>query len=226
MTAATGKPFAALPGSQFPLGATPGEGGTNFAVSSGVADRIVLCLVDDGGAETQIPLLDYDAGVWHAFVPGIGTGQAYGYRATGPYDPARGVRCNPAKLLMDPYAHAFSGSVTFGPELSTDLGVTAVELLSVHESVPEAFLLRRGLTNYWGYNTIGYFAPHQAYRPRSGPGSPAARSTSSRRWWMRCTRRARGTARRRVQPHRRGRSPRPDAVLPGPGQSRVLPPGR
>ena len=70
-----------------------------------------------GGAETQVPLRDYDAGVWHAFVPGIGAGQAYGYRATGPYDPAHGVRCNPAKLLLDPYARAFSGTVTFGPEV-------------------------------------------------------------------------------------------------------------
>src|ERR1019366_7882345 len=177
--------------------------------------------------------------------PGIRAGQAYGYRATGPYDPARGVRCNPAKLLLDPYARAFSGAVTFGPEVFgysardpdapsaadssasvprslviadeafgwrdgarprhrfsdtviyelhvkgftmrhpeippelrgtyaglgheaaiahlIDLGVTAVELLPVHESVPESFLVARGLTNYWGYNTIGFFAPHQRY---------------------------------------------------------------
>jgi isoamylase len=254
MTAAAGERRTALPGSQFPLGATPGEGGTNFAVASGVADGMLLCLFDEGGAETQIPLRDYDAGVWHGFVPGIGAGQAYGYRATGPYDPERGVRCNPAKLLLDPYAHAFSGSVTFGPEVLgytegdpdapsaadsaasmprslvvadnplrwregarprhrfsetiiyelhvkgftmrhpgippelrgtyaglgheaalahlTDLGVTAVELLPVHESVPEAFLLRRGLTNYWGYNTIGYFAPHQAYSAAVRAGKP------------------------------------------------------
>jgi isoamylase len=254
MTAAAGERRTALPGSQFPLGATPGEGGTNFAVASGVADGMLLCLFDEGGAETQIPLRDYDAGVWHGFVPGIGAGQAYGYRATGPYDPARGVRCNPAKLLLDPYAHAFSGSVTFGPEVLgyaegdpdapsaadsaasmprslvvadnplrwregarprhrfsdtiiyelhvkgftmrhpgippelrgtyaglgheaalahlTDLGVTAVELLPVHESVPEAFLLQRGLTNYWGYNTIGYFAPHQAYSAAVRAGKP------------------------------------------------------
>jgi isoamylase len=254
MTAAAGDPMIALPGSQFPLGATPGEGGTNFAVASGVADGMLLCLFDEDGAETQIPLRDYDAGVWHAFVPGIGASQAYGYRATGPYDPARGVRCNPAKLLLDPYARAFSGSVTFGPEVLgyasgdpdtpssadsaasmprslvaaddrfpwregarprrrfsdtiiyelhvkgftmrhpgippelrgtyaglgheaaiahlTDLGVTAVELLPVHESVPEAFLLQRGLTNYWGYNTIGYFAPHQAYSAAVRAGKP------------------------------------------------------
>ena len=254
MTAVSGQTATALPGSPFPLGATPGEGGTNFAVASAVADGMVLCLFDEAGAETQIPLRDYDAGVWHAFVPGVGEGQAYGYRATGPYDPAGGVRCNPAKLLLDPYARAISGSVTFGPEVFgyaaedpdapsvadsaasvprslvvaedafrwregthprhrfsdtiiyelhvkgftmrhpgippelrgtyaglgheaaiahlLDLGVTAVELLPVHESVPEAFLLQRGLTNYWGYNTIGYFAPHQGYSAAVRAGKP------------------------------------------------------
>jgi isoamylase len=254
MNAVSGQTPTALPGSPFPLGATPGEGGTNFAVASAVADGMVLCLFDEAGGETQIPLRDYDAGVWHAFVPGVGEGQAYGYRATGPYDPAHGVRCNPAKLLLDPYARAFSGSVTFGPEVLgyagddpdtpsgadsaasvprslvmaedafrwregthprhrfsdtiiyelhvkgftmrhpgippelrgtyaglgheaaiahlLDLGVTAVELLPVHESVPEAFLLQRGLTNYWGYNTIGYFAPHQGYSAAVRAGKP------------------------------------------------------
>ena len=108
---------ATLPGSEFPLGATAGRTGTNFAVASSVADGMLLCLFDETGAETQIPMRDYDAGVWHVFVPGIGTGQAYGYRATGPYDPARGVRCNPAKLLLDPYARALHGTVTFGPQV-------------------------------------------------------------------------------------------------------------
>ena len=227
----------ALPGSEFPLGATVSDGGTNFAVASEVADGMVLCLFDAAGTETQIPLRDYDAGAWHVFVPGIGAGQAYGYRAAGPWDLTRGVRCNPSKLLLDPYARAITGAVTFGPEVlghsisdpgspSTmdsaasvprslvmadasspqsgsaqwrhsyadtifyeihvkgftmrhpgvppelrgtyaglgheaaiaylvDLGVTAVELLPVHESIPEAFLVQRGLTNYWGYNTIG-----------------------------------------------------------------------
>jgi isoamylase len=254
MIPGSGQTVTALPGSPFPLGATPGEGGTNFAVASAVADGMALCLFDEAGVETQIPLRDYDAGVWHAFVPGIGEGQAYGYRAAGPYDPAGGVRCNPAKLLLDPYARAFSGSVTFGPEVLgyaadnpdapsavdsaasvprslvmaedafrwregthprhrfsdtiiyelhvkgftmrhpgipaelrgtyaglgheaaiahlLDLGVTAVELLPVHESVPEAFLLQRGLTNYWGYNTIGYFAPHQGYSAAVRAGKP------------------------------------------------------
>ncbi len=245
MTAAAGQPPDPLPGSQFPLGATARDGGTNFAVASSVADGMMLCLFDENGAETQIPLRDHEAGVWHAFVPGIAAGQAYGYRATGPYDPARGLRCNPAKLLLDPYARAFSGTTTFGPEVFgysardpdapsdadsaasvprslvladeafgwrddarprhqladtiiyelhvkgftmrhpqippelrgtyaglgheaaiahlTDLGVTAVELLPVHESVSGASQVAQGLTNYWGYNTIGYFAPHQRY---------------------------------------------------------------
>jgi isoamylase len=242
-----------LPGSQFPLGATPGDGGTNFAVASSVADAMTLCLFDGDGRETQVPLRDYDAGVWHGFVPGAGPGQAYGYRAAGPYDPARGLRCNPAKLLLDPYARAISGEVTSGPEVLgyavgnpdapsaldsaghmprglvvdgafgwadgrplrrrysdtiiyemhvkgftmrhpgvpaelrgtyaglgheaaigylTDLGVTAVELLPVHQNVPESFLVQRGLTNYWGYNTIGYFAPHNGYSAAVRAGRP------------------------------------------------------
>jgi isoamylase len=243
-----------VPGSQFPLGATVTETGTNFAVTAGVADGMLLCLFDEADAETRVPIADRDGDVWHVFVPGIGAGQAYGYRATGPYDPARGVRCNPAKLLLDPYTRAVSGAVRFGtevlgysaadsdepneadsapcvprsvvvadeafpwrdgsfrrrgyadtiiyevhvkgftmrhpgvpPELRgtyaglgheaaiahlTDLGVTAVELLPVHESIPEAFLVRRGLTNYWGYNTIGYFAPHQGYSAAVRTGRP------------------------------------------------------
>jgi glycogen operon protein len=268
VTAAAGSAAGTLPGSQFPLGATVAAAGTNFAVASGVADGMTLCLFDEVGAETRFPLRDYDDGVWHAFVPGIGPGQAYGYRATGPYDPARGVRCNPAKLLLDPYARAISGAVAFGPEVlgyaagdpdapSTldsagqvprslvvdeafswsdreppryryadtviyevhvkgftmrhpgvppelrgtyaglgheaalshllDLGVTAVELLPVHESVPEAFLPQRGLNNYWGYNTIGYLAPHQGYSAAVRPGGQEAKSPSSRPWSTPCT---------------------------------------
>jgi isoamylase len=245
MTPAAGQAAGSLAGRRFPLGATVRDGGTDFAVASSVADGIMLCLFDENGAERQIPLPDHEAGVWHAFVPGIGAGQAYGYRAAGPYDPAHGLRCNPAKLLLDPYARAFSGTVTFGPEMfgysardpdapSTadsaasvprslvladeafgwpddarprhrpsdtiiyelhvkgftmrhpeippelrgtyaglgheaaiahlvDLGVTAVELLPVHESVSGPSQVEQGLTNYWGYNTIGYFAPHQRY---------------------------------------------------------------
>ncbi|HEX6523658.1 MAG TPA: glycogen debranching protein GlgX [Streptosporangiaceae bacterium] len=233
----------ALPGSPFPLGATPRDGGTNFAVVSGIADRVILCLFDEAGHETQLELPDYDAEVWHGFVPGIGPGQAYGYRVYGPYDRAAGLRCNPAKLLLDPYARAIKGWTCYGPEVYdydfdqpdaaseldsaryvplslvtgafkwgndtppqrsyaetviyeahvkgltmlhpdvperlrgtyaglahkavinhlTKLGVTAVELLPVHQHATEEFLVQRGLSNYWGYNTIGYFAPHHGY---------------------------------------------------------------
>jgi Carbohydrate-binding module 48 (Isoamylase N-terminal domain) len=107
------QPTGTLPGSEFPLGATVTEAGTNFAVASEVADG----MFDDTGAETRISMRNYDASVWHAFVPGVAAGQAYGYRAAGPWDPARGVRCNPGKLLLDPYARALHGTVTFGPEV-------------------------------------------------------------------------------------------------------------
>jgi glycogen operon protein len=254
MTATETQATRTLPGSRFPLGATVTATGTNFAVASDVADGMLLCLFDEAGTETRIPVQDCDAGVWNVFVPGAGPGQAYGYRATGPYDPANGVRCHPARLLLDPYARAVSGTVTFGPEVLgyseagqdvpneadsapcvprsivvadepfawhdgarrahtyadtiiyeahvkgftmrhpgippelrgtyaglghpagvahlRDLGVTAVELLPVHECVPEAFLVRDGLTNYWGYNTIGYFAPSQAYSAAVAAGRP------------------------------------------------------
>jgi glycogen operon protein len=234
-------------GDRFVLGATliPGRDGVNFAVASDVADAVTLCLFDSGtGEETQVRLKDYDAGVWHGFVSGIRPGQRYGYRVSGPFDPASGTRCNPSKLLLDPYARAFSGTVTYGPELLdhdpddpgkpsqldskdhisrsvvvdpeydweddsrplyshaesviyevhvkgftkthpalpaelrgtyaglghpaitdylADLGVTAVELLPVHEFLSEGHLLDHGLSNYWGYNSIGFFAPHQGY---------------------------------------------------------------
>jgi isoamylase len=247
-----------LPGSPFPLGATLHSdsehgGGTNFAVASEVAAGLTLCLFDADGHETQIPMLDFDAGVWHTFVPGVKAGQAYGFRAQGPYDPAQGIRCNPAKLLLDPYARAVTGTVTDNPDVLgyvggnpdtpsdtdsapdvprsvvtdpaygwrdsgpparpyadtviyevhvkgftmqhpgvppalrgtyaglaheaatsylTQLGVTAVELLPVHEFVPEGFLTGRGLTNYWGYNTIGFFAPSQRYSAEVRAGRP------------------------------------------------------
>jgi isoamylase len=242
----------ALPGRPSPLGATPGPDGTNFAVAS-AADGVLLCLFDADGTETQIPLQEREGEVWHGFVPGVGPGQAYGYRATGPYDPRRGLRCNPAKLLLDPYARAIHGEVRPGPEVLgyaaddpevpseldsagqvprslvtdtafgwsdrprpghsvadtivyevhvkgftaahpavppelrgtyaglahdaavghlVDLGVTTVELLPVHHYVPEGTLVDRGLTNYWGYNTIGFFAPHAGYSAAVRAGRP------------------------------------------------------
>ena len=107
----------ALPGRPSPLGATPRDGGVNFAVASTVAEAAEVCLFDDAGHETRFRLPDYDGGAWHGFVPGAGPGQAYGFRVRGPYDTARGLRCNPAKLLLDPYARAVRGEVSFGPEV-------------------------------------------------------------------------------------------------------------
>jgi isoamylase len=234
------------PGNAYPLGATWDGSGTNFALFSEVAERVELCLYDLGGesGETRIELTEVDGFVWHSYLPGIGPGQLYGYRVHGPYDPRQGQRCNPAKLLLDPYGKAVQGelrwnealfsyrlgdpgsvnsadsaafmprSVVINPyfDWSDDraprtpyhetliyeahvrgltlrnpdvpaelrgsyaglgsppvidhlakLGVTAVELMPVHQFVPEQRLVERGLTNYWGYNTIGFFAPHNAY---------------------------------------------------------------
>ena len=266
---------SALPGTSFPLGATPGERlgktGTNFAIASSVASGVTLCLFDEAGQETQIPLRENDADVWHAFVPGIGPGQAYGYRSAGHGIPRRAsaatraapprplrasgrrngvvragtarpcrgrpghperprllgahprslswIRRSSGRTPSRPW-HRYSDTVLYEihvkgftmrhpgipPELRgtyagpgheaaiahlLDLGVTTVELLPVHHHVAEPFLASRGLTNYWGYNTIGFFAPHSGY-------SAAVRACASRRRGQRvqsdggrhCTRRA------------------------------------
>jgi glycogen operon protein len=239
------------PGSPTPLGATWNGEGTNFALFAPAAESVDLCLFDDSaagqaGREHRIALEEVTYHVWHGFVPRIGPGQRYGFRVDGPFDPDRGARWNPSKLLTDPYARALDGEFVaddaiFGyptgrddthqdhrdsaafvpksvvvhdvfpwgsdhhrphtqwadtviyelhvrgftmrhpdvpPELRGTyaglahpsviehlhkLGVTAVELMPVHHFVSEPPLLRRGLGNYWGYNTLGYFAPHAAY---------------------------------------------------------------
>src|ERR1700722_7074727 len=106
-----------LPGRPSPLGATPRDGGTNFAVASSVAQEAEVCLFDSAGPETRFKMPDNNAGVWPGCVAAVGPGQAYGFRVHGPYDAARGLRCNPAKLLIDPYARAVRGEVRFGPEV-------------------------------------------------------------------------------------------------------------
>ncbi|WP_343203466.1 hypothetical protein [Mycobacterium sp. UM_CSW] len=283
-----------VPGRPDALGATPDAGGTNFAVASG-GDEVTLCLFDADGAETQLVMPDRDGDVWHGFVPGIAPGQAYGFRVSGPFDPGRGLRYNPAKLLLDPYARAIAGDVRFGPEVVghslenpaapspldsaqhvprslvcaalppltapkpqhaladsilyevhvrgftashpgvpeelrgtyaglahdaalqhlTDLGVTAVELLPVHRSVPEQFLVDRGLTNYWGYNTIGFFAPQANYSAAARAGQSGA-EVEEFRAMVDALHAARfgSDSRRGVQPHGRGRSGRAHPVLP------------
>jgi isoamylase len=243
------------PGAAYPLGATWDGSGTNFALFSEVAERVELCLFDDGDAETRLELTEVDGFVWHCYLPGVGPGQRYGYRVTGPYDPRRGHRCNPAKLLLDPYGKAIDGlvrwddallgyrtdapdqpsgadSAPFMPrnvvvnpyfdwtgdrqlrtpyhqtviyeahvrgltirhpqvpaelrgtyaglasppviEHLTRLGITAIELMPVHQSVPERELAARGMTNYWGYNTIGFFAPHNGYSGSREPHGQVA----------------------------------------------------
>jgi glycogen debranching enzyme GlgX len=249
-------PASTWPGQHQPLGATWSEESTNFAVFAPEATKVEVCLFDESGeGERRFQLTEYTLGIWHGAVPGLPKGQLYGYRVDGPWEPEKGRRFNPAKLLIDPYAKAVSGSVVpespiFGyvlpapddgkatraekaltrseedsapymaksvvvhdefdwgddkrpaikwtdtiiyelhtkgftqlhteiPEklrgtyagLTTDaavhylkdLGITTVELLPVHQFVPEPDLAEKGLTNYWGYNSIGFFAPHNAY---------------------------------------------------------------
>ncbi len=117
------------PGNPYPLGATYDGSGTNFALFSEVADRVELCLFDDAGNEECVDLVEVDAHVWHAYLPNVAPGQEYGFRVHAPYDPENGLRGNPHKLLLDPYAKATSGEIdwdqalfsyTFGDPDSTD----------------------------------------------------------------------------------------------------------
>ncbi|GAB3531471.1 glycogen debranching protein GlgX [Arthrobacter tecti] len=232
------------PGDAYPLGATYDGTGTNFALYSEIAEKVELCLIDDDGAESRIELKEVDGYVWHGYLPHVSPGQKYGYRVHGPNNPAEGHRCNPNKLLLDPYAKAVHGQIdwdqalfgyNFGDEHSVNnedsaphmmlgvvinpffnwdgdrmprtpyhqsviyeahvkgltqlhpeipeeqrgtyagvahpaviahlqkLGVTAIELMPVHQFVNDSTLQEKGLSNYWGYNTIGFFAPHNAY---------------------------------------------------------------
>ncbi|HEY3873710.1 MAG TPA: alpha-amylase family glycosyl hydrolase, partial [Actinocrinis sp.] len=236
------------PGCGYPFGASYDGAGTNFALFSEAATRVELCLFDDADREERIDLTEIDAFTYHAYLPGVGAGQRYGYRVHGPFDPAAGHRFNPNKLLLDPYALAIEGGIGWGqsvfgypfgrPEARDELdsaphtmrsvvvnpyfdwagdlaaeqrprtayhptvvyeahvkgltqqhpalppeirgtyaglghpaivehlaalGVTAIELMPVHQFVHDQRLVDAGLRNYWGYNTIGFFAPHNDY---------------------------------------------------------------
>ncbi|MCH9760780.1 MAG: glycogen debranching protein GlgX [Actinomycetia bacterium] len=243
------------PGKSYPLGSTYDGSGSNFAVFSEAAELVELCLFSPDGTggliETRLPLPEVDGFVWHGFVPEVEPGQRYGYRVHGPHDPAAGQRCNPNKLLLDPYAKAIDGtfhwdqslfgynfgdpdsrndddsapsmpkSVVINPffDWGTDrppqheyadsiiyeahvkgltqthpdipersrgtyaaiahpaiiehlksLGVTAIELMPVHHFANDSTLIEKGLSNYWGYNTIGFFAPDFKYGASTTPG--------------------------------------------------------
>ncbi|OBJ63092.1 glycogen debranching protein GlgX [Mycobacterium colombiense] len=105
------------PGNPYPLGASYDGAGTNFSLFSEIAEKVELCLIDDQGSESRIPLDEVDGFVWHAYLPNITPGQRYGFRVYGPWDPAAGHRCDPSKLLLDPYGKAFHGDFTFGQAL-------------------------------------------------------------------------------------------------------------
>jgi glycogen operon protein len=240
------------PGKPYPLGATFDGAGTNFSLFSELAERVELCLFDDHGQETRVDLPETTALCWHGYLPAIGPGQRYGFRVHGPWAPESGQWCNPAKLLLDPYAKSVAGlwdwseavfpyhftepetskndldssafaakSVVINPSfdwgndrppntpwhrtivyethvkgftrthpgipeelrgtyaglshpVSVDylkaLGITAVELLPVHQFVQDSTVMERGLRNYWGYNSIGYLAPHNEYAAAGRPG--------------------------------------------------------
>ncbi|PYL80104.1 MAG: glycogen debranching enzyme GlgX [Verrucomicrobia bacterium] len=237
-------------GYPYPLGATWMGNGVNFALFSETATSVELCLFDNVDATEEnirIPVTEHTDQVWHVFLPDVRPGQLYGFRVAGPYDPERGLRFNSSKLLLDPYAKAIAGEVSWADEMfgyvvgSKDedltrdfrddawgvpksvvidaafdwqgdkrpgiplhssviyelhvkgfsklwpdvpeklrgtyaalgtpaaidyfkqLGVTAIELLPVHAHIDDKVLIDRGLSNYWGYNTIGFFAPHTQY---------------------------------------------------------------
>jgi glycogen operon protein len=232
------------PGRPYPLGASTDAEGTNFSLFTSAAEAVELCLFDSDGTEVRYQLPEVSAFRWHGYVPGVGAGRSYGFRVHGPWDPQRGQVCNPAKLLLDPYAKAICGGIrwteacygyrfgaptvrndadsapfvprsvvvdeafdwgddrpprtelhesmiyeahvkgftalhpTMKPDLRgtyaglatpeaiehlTLMGVTAIELLPVHHFVHDQHLIERDLRNYWGYNSIGYFAPHGEY---------------------------------------------------------------
>jgi len=241
-----------LPGKPYPLGATYDGNGVNFALFSENATGVKLCLFGQGDDDQVYEVIDIDEVtdyVWHVFIPDLKPGQRYGYRVYGRYLPKKGIRFNPQKLLVDPYAKAIEGRIevkdsmfdyAFDRDLKKnifekntldsaaeinkcvvidtsfdwegvekpdipmhdsiiyelhvkgftathpdipeedrgtyrglsnqkiidyfrDLGVTAIELMPIHHFVHNKFLLDQGLSNYWGYNSIGFFAPHAEY---------------------------------------------------------------
>jgi isoamylase len=149
-----------------PLGATLTKEGVHFRVFSSLAERIELCLFDDAGAETRHDLVLEPGFIWHLFLPGLVAGQAYGFRVHGPYDPARGFRCNPAKLLVDPYAKAISRDIKWGAEMfSYPLGgdELAIETSDSAANAPRSYVVDESFTwdddqrpGHWPEHTVLY----------------------------------------------------------------------
>src|SRR5437899_3681981 len=124
------------PGNNYPLGATYDGAGTNFSIFSEIAERVELCLFDEKGNETRFDLPEVTSFCWHGYLPNLGPGQRYGFRVHGPWAPADGHRCNPAKLLLDPYARAISGDITWGPAVLPYAIGSDGETISDEDSAP------------------------------------------------------------------------------------------
>jgi len=242
------------PGHPYPLGPTWDGKGVNFSIYAAHATAVELCLFEENSGQPKsiIKLFERTSQIWHIYIPGISPGQCYGYRIYGPFNPSKGQRFNPNKLLIDPYAKAISGSVnwheslygyevgkddlTFSeldsapfvpksvviddsydwegvkapdtsyhtsiiyeahvkgltklhPEIPEDirgtysaiahpiiikhlksLGITAIELMPIHQFINDNVLVEQGLNNYWGYNTINFFAPDTKYSSKGTLG--------------------------------------------------------
>ena len=151
-------------GAPAPLGATVVEGGVNFAVHASIAESVRLCLFDEHGQETEsFELPEHADGVWHGFLPGCAAGQRYGYRVHGPYRPANGLRCNPRKLLIDPYAKALAGEFRWHPALF-DYRAGGAPRASHRDELDSSAMVPKGVVT-------GDAGP-----VREGPGVPWAQS--------------------------------------------------
>ncbi len=177
------------PGSPYPLGSQFDGGGTNFAIFSEVADRIELCLFDEQGAETRVELPERNGLVWHGYLPRIGPGQRYGYRVHGPYDPPTGLRCNPAKLLLDPYAKAIDGRTDWDEALFS-YRFADPDAFNDADSAP--FAMKSVVINPYfdwdgdrplrvPYNESVIYEAHVKGHDRAAPGDPRGRARHLRR---------------------------------------------
>lgn len=135
-------PLQVWPGNPYPLGATYDGAGTNFSLFSEVATSVELCLIAKDGTETRIPLDEVDGYVWHCYLPTISPDQRYGFRVHGPWDPESGHRCDPSKLLLDPYGKAFHGEFGYVPDTAPPLLSYQIDPVDTETLVPRDSLGR------------------------------------------------------------------------------------